>query len=358
MRGDEPLQGGMFSYIMPEQRVPRDHPLRKVRKMVDAALKEMSPLFNRIYADRGRPSIAPEKLLRALVIQMLYSIRSERMLVEQLEYNILFRWFVGLSMDDRVWDVTVFTKNRDRLLKGDVASAFLEEVLKQAHSQGLTSDEHFTVDGTLIEAWAGQKSFKKKNERVNPPDDPGNPTVNFHGEKRTNQTHASTTDPDALLYRKGPGKETKLSYCGHVTMEHRNGLVVAAMLTQATGKAEREAALKMMKRIKRRARVTMAGDKGYNVREFVTALREMNVTPHVAHKKKFNAIDGRTTRHPGYEISQRARKRVEEIFGWMKTVGTLRKTRHKGRPRVGWMFTFAAACYNLVRMKNLTVEAT
>jgi transposase len=362
MRGDDQQQSGMFSYISAEQRVPQNHPLRPVRKMVDEALAEMSPRFTRLYAKRGRPSIAPEKLLRALLLQVLYTIRSERQLMEQLDYNLLYRWFVGLNMDDAMWDVTVFTKNRERLLKGDIARVFLRKVVEQARAQDLLSEEHFTVDGTLIEAWAGQKSFQRKDGPPSSGGDGGsNPTVDFHGEKRGNPTHQSTSDPEALLYKKSRGAESKLSYLGHVLMENRNGLVVDTRLTQATGTAERDAALEMAARIPGGTRrVTLGGDKNYDTRDFVAKLREAAVTPHVAqnqHQRRSSAIDQRTTQHPGYEISQRKRKRVEEIFGWIKTIGGLRKTKHRGRARVGWMFTFAAAAYNLVRMRNLAPTA-
>ena len=365
MRGHDEQQESMFSYISPEKRVPSDHPLRRLRTMVDAALAEMSPQFARLYSRYGRPSIAPEKLLRALLLQVLYSVRSERLLREQLSYNLLFRWFVGLSMDDEVWDATVFTKNRERLLEGEIAEGFFEQVVEQARRQGLLSDEHFTVDGTLVQAWAGQKSFRAKqksaSKQPSSPDDPGNPTVDFHGEKRRNETHASTTDPDARLYKKSAGSEAKLSYLGHVLAENRNGLVVQTRVTQASGTAEREAAVKMITaQTVGGRRVTMGGDKGYDVREFVDDLRGLHVTPHVAQNVKRNggsAIDERTTRHPGYEISQRKRKRVEEVFGWLKTIALLRQTRHRGRERVSWMFTFAAAVYNLVRIRNLTAAA-
>ena len=362
MRGDDKQQSGLFSFISAEQRVPENHPLRAMRKMVDEALAELSPRFAKLYAKKGRPSIAPEKLLRALLLQVLYTIRSERQLMEQMNYNLLFRWFVGLSMDDAIWDVTVFTKNRDRLLKGNIARAFFEKVLSQAQERNLLSEEHFTVDGTLIEAWAGQKSFQSKNTPSGPPPDGGsNPTVNFHGEKRSNQTHQSTTDAEALLYRKSGGSESKLSYLGHVLMENRNGLVMDTRLTQATGTAERDAALDMAARIPGGTRqVTLGGDKNYDTRDFVSKLREAAVTPHVAqnqHARRSSAIDARTTRHEGYAISQRKRKRVEEIFGWIKTIAGLRKTRHRGKHRVAWMFTFAAAAFNLVRMRNLMQAA-
>ncbi|MBF6571815.1 MAG: IS5 family transposase [Candidatus Binataceae bacterium] len=358
MRGVDHQQSGMFSYISAERRVPKDHPLRAIRVMVDEALKESSWRFDAVYASSGRPSIPPEKLLRALLLQMLYTVRSERLLMEQLDYNFLFRWFVGLNIDDPVWDVTVFTKNRERLLVGEVAQGFFNAVVEQANAQGLLSNEHFTVDGTLIEAWAGHKSFKRKgDDRPTPPDDPGNPSVDFHGERRTNATHQSTTDPDARLARKGPGKEARLCYAGHVQMDNRHGLVVNTRLTQASGSAEPTAALAMAAEIVGQGRVTLGADKGYDQKELVRALREYRVTPHVAQKVN-SAIDRRSTRHPGYRLSQRRRKRVEEIFGWLKTVAGLRKTRHRGIARVGWTFTFAAAAYNLVRMRNLLPVVT
>jgi transposase len=358
MRGKDHQQSGMFSYISAEQRVPKDHPLRAIRIMVDAALKESSWRFDAVYASNGRPSIAPEKLVRALLLQVLYTVRSERLLMEQLDYNFLFRWFVGLNIDDPVWDVTVFTKNRERLLVADVAQGFFTAVLDQASAHGLLSNEHFTVDGTLIEAWAGHKSFKRKgDERRTPPDDPGNPSVDFHGERRTNATHQSTTDPEARLARKGPGKEAKLCYAGHVQMDNRHGLVINTRLTQASGSAEAQAALAMATEIGGRHRITLGADKGYDRKDLVRELRAHQVTPHFA-RKIYSAIDRRTTRHAGYAISQVRRKRVEEIFGWFKTVAGLRKTRHRGTDRVGWMFTFAAAAYNLVRMRTLLPIAT
>lgn len=360
MRGDDLQQDAMFSYVSPEQRVPADHPLRPIRRMVDEVLKGLSRRFDKLYASTGRPSVAPEKLLRTLLLQVLYTVRSERLLLEQLDYNLLFRWFVGLNMDDPVWDATVFCKNRERLLKGEVAQAFFEQVLKLARQKNLLSDEHFTVDGTLIEAWAGHKSFQKKEAPAGaPPEDPGNPTMDFHGEKRSNQTHQSKTDPESRLYKKGPGKEAKLSYQGQVLMENRNGLVTGTRLTQATGTAERQAALDMIEQIAGRDghRVTVGADKAYDTQDFVEDLRDLKVTPHVAQntKNRSSAIDGRTTRHAGYAVSQRKRKRVEEIFGWLKTIGLMRKTRHRGLARVGWMFTFTAAAYNLVRIRNLRV---
>jgi transposase len=360
MRGDDLQQGAMFSYLSPEQRVPADHPLRPIRQMVDTVLKRLSPRFEGMYAEGGRPSIAPEKLLRALLLQCLYSVRSERLLMEQLDYNLLFRWFVGLNMDDPIWDFSVFSKNRERLLEAEVSRAFFEEMGELAREKGLLSDEHFTGDGTLIEAWAGQKSFKPRAGAPPPPtdSDAGNPSVDFRGEKRTNDTHASTTDPDARLYKKAKGQEAKLGFLGHVLMENRHGLVVETRLTKATGTAEREAALEMVeaKRKQKSGRLTLGGDKNYDTREQVAALRELQVTPPVAQntgRPGGSAIDGRTTRHSGYTVSQRLRKRVEEIFGWFKTVALLRKTRFRGLARVGWMFTWAAAAYNLVRMRNL-----
>ena len=345
----------MFSYLSPEQRVPADHPLRAIRQITDTVLTQLSRLFSQIYSQVGRRSIAPEKLLRALLLQVLYTVRSERMLMEQLEYNLLFRWFVGLNMDEAVWDVTVFTKNRERLLEADLARQFFQLVVEQARQRNLMSDEHFTVDGTLLEACASLKSFQKVGEEQAPPDDPGNPTVDFHGESRSNKTHESTTDPDALLARKGNGKEAKLSYSGHVLMENHNGLVADVEVLQSHGTAERDAALVMMERLPGDQPVTVGADKNYDTKDFVAESRNLKATPHVAqnNKGRRSAIDGRTTRHAGYLISQRKRKRVEEIFGWMKTVGGMRKLRHRGLHLVGWMFTFAAAAYNLVRIRNL-----
>jgi transposase len=359
MRGDgiEPAPQ-MWSYVPLEQRIPADHPLRPLRAMVDVVLGELSPQFDQLYSKVGRPSIPPEHLLRALLLQVLYSVRSERLLMEQLDYNLLFRWFVGLAMDDRIWDATVFTKNRERLLRGDIARAFFERVRGQAEQRGLLSDEHFTVDGTLIDAWASLKSFQRKDAPPpTPPDDPGNPTVNFHGERRSNATHASTTDSQALLYRKG-GREAKLCYQGHVLMENRHGLAVDGQLTAADGYGERAAALEMIGPVAEHRRVTLGADKAYDIREFVAALRLLQVTPHLAQNttNRASAIDCRTTRHPGYEVSQQKRKRIEEIFGWLKTIGLLRQTRHRGRRRVGWMFVFSLAVYNLVRIRNLTEQ--
>jgi transposase len=355
MRGDDPQSAHMFSYVSPEQRVPADHPLRPIRQLTDAALRAMSPRFTLMYSDVGRPSVPPEKLLRALLLQILYSIRSERQLMEQLDYNLLFRWFVGLNMDDAVWSATTFSKNRDRLLAGDVAQAFFQQVREAADAAGLLSAEHFTVDGTLLEAYASLKSFQPKDGPPDPSDDdPGNPTVNFHGQRRSNQTHQSTTDPDSRLFRKGSGQPARLAYTGNALMENRHGLVVGTCTLPATGTAEREAGLTLLDALPPR-RATVGADKGYNHRAFVEGVRARGKTPHVAAKAAGNAIDRRTTRAPGYEVSQRVRKRIEEVFGWMKTVGLLRKLRHRGLARVDWVFTFTAAAYNLVRIRNLQV---
>lgn len=356
MRGADEQQSQIFSYLSPEARVRKDHPLRAIRVMVDEALAQMSGCFEAMYADVGRPSIAPEKLLRAQLLQMLYSVRSERLLMEEMDYNLLFRWFVGLNADDEVWDATTFTKNRDRLLEADVAKQFLAQVVAQAGAKGLTSDEHFTVDGTLLEAWASVKSFQPKGKKTPPPDDPGNPTVNFHGEKRSNDTHESNTDPESQLARKGPGKEAKLSYSGNLLVENGNGLIVDAEVFQANGTAERDAALVMMEKLPGTKAVTVGGDKGFDTRGFVAECRNLRVTPHVAQnhtRPGGSAIDARTTRHAGYRISQRKRKRIEECFSWLKTVAGLRKVRHRGVCKVDWIFTFACAAYNLVRIRNL-----
>ena len=360
MRGEDRQQQELFSYGSLEERIPADHPLRPIRAMADEALSAMDRRFDQIYGDEGRRSIAPERLLRALLLQMLYSVRSERMLMEQLEYNLLFRWFVGLSANEPVWHPTVFTKNRDRLLEGAVAEEFFSQTVRQARSKKLLSDEHFTVDGTLIEAWAGQKSFQRKDndhDPLNPPppDRGSNPTINWHKEKRSNETHESLTDPEARLYKKARGAEARLAYLGHVLTENRNGLVVDVRTTQATGTAERDAGIGMMSNKPAGKRATLGGDRLYDTRGFVASAREINVTPHVAQNDsgRRSAIDGRTTRHDGYDVSQIKRKRVEEVFGWMKTVALQRKTRFRGLDRVGWMFTLAAAAYNLVRMRNL-----
>jgi transposase len=350
-------QSGMFSYISAERRVPKDHPLRAIRVMVDAALKESSWRFDAVYATSGRPSIPPEKLLRAQLLQMLYSVRSERLLMEEIDYSILFRWFVGLNLDEDVWDATTFTKNRDRLLEGAVAKEFLAQVVERAREAGLVSDEHFSVDGTLLEAWASLKSFQPKEQNASPPpDDPGNPSVDFHGQKRSNDTHESKTDPDAKLARKGPGKEAKLSYSGNLQVENRHGLIVNAEVLEANGRAERDAALAMLEQVPGGGRITVAGDKGFDTADFVAECRHMNVTPHVAQnttRPGGSAIDSRTTRHTSYAISQKRRKRIEECFGWLKDIALLRKLKHRGLFKVGWIFSFAAAAYNLVRLRNL-----
>jgi transposase len=362
MRGIDHQQSHMFSYLSPEARVSKDHPLRAIRSMVDEVLRGLSAQFDGMYAREGRPSIAPEKLLRAQLLQLLYSIRSERLLMEEIDYSILFRWFVGLNLDEEVWDATVFTKNRDRLLEGDVAKQFLALVVEQARAQHLTSEEHFTVDGTLLEAWAGMKSYQRKDGN-NPPadDDPGNPTVNFHGEQRSNRTHQSKTDPEAKMARKGEGKEAKLSYSGNLLVENQNGLIVNAIAWEANGTAERDTALLMLEQIPGNRRVTVGGDKGFDTTDFIAECRHMQVTPHVAQndgRRGGSAIDLRTTRHAGYQISQRKRKRIEECFGWLKTIALLRKVRHRGLCKVDWVFTFACAAYNLVRLRNLLIQST
>lgn len=358
MRGEDPKQEAMFSYVSPEQRVPQDHPLRPVREMVDTILKEMSPRFAGLYSERGRPSIAPERLLRALLLQIFYSVRSERLLMEQLDYNLLFRWFVGMEMDEAVWNHAVFSKNRERLLNEQIAQAFFQRVLRQATPY--LSDEHFTVDGTLLEAWASQKSFRPKDGET----PAGTPReADFHGQRRSNATHQSTTDPDARLYKKSRGTEAKLSYLGHGLMENRNGLLVRTMVTQADGTAERDAALLMTWKTVSKApaarRITLGGDKNYDTGDFVSTLREMRITPHVAQNntRRSSAIDARTTRHTGYAISQQKRKRVEQAFGWMKRIGLLRKIKLRGIEKVSWWFTFVGAAYNLIRLRRLRAEA-
>ena len=354
MRGSDERAGSMFSYVSLEDRVPVDHPLREIRRITDRALERLSPRFDTLYITFGRPSIPPEKLLRALLLQALYTIRSERQLIEQIDYNLLFRWFVGLGVDDAVWAPTTFTKNRDRLLDGDIAAAFFEAILLHADRERLLSDDHFTVDGTLLEAWASHKSFQPHDGE--PPAGGGrSSSEDFRGQRRTNATHRSTTDPDARLYKKARGRAAQLGYLGHVLMEHRSGLIVKTAVTPADGYGEREAALTMLATMPGRHRITLAGDKGYDIRDFVTELRAMQVTPHIAqhmtHRR--SAIDGRTTRHVGYATSQQQRKRVEQGFGWMKTIGGLRKLRHRGGALVQWIFTFTAAAYNIVRMRGL-----
>ena len=356
MRGNDPKQDGMFSYVSPEQRVPAEHPLRPLRKMVDDILKEMSPRFAKLYADRGRPSIPPERLLRALLLQILYTVRSERLLIEQLNYNLLFRWFVGMGMDEVVWNHAVFSKNRERLLNEEVAEVFFQRVLERA--KPYLSDEHFTVDGTLIEAWASQKSFRRK-DGGEPPSGNGR-EVDFHGERRSNETHRSTTDPDARLYRKSKGSEAKMSYLGHALMENRHGLLVDTMVTLADGTAERDAAVLMASQISGVKQVTLGADKNYDTQELVRDLRGMKVTPHVAQNNtnRRSAIDRRTTEHASYAISQKKRKRIEESFGWMKTIGILKKVKLRGLQKVSWLFTFVAAVYNLYRLQRLQAQAT
>jgi transposase len=352
MRGPDEQTSHMFSYLSPEQRVRPDHPLRAIRRMTDQVFATLSPRFTKMYSDIGRPSIPPEQLLRALLLQYLYTIRSERLLMEEIDYSVLFRWFVGLGMDEPIWSPTVFSKNRDRLLRSDVASAFFDAVVAQARTADLLSDEHFTVDGTLLEAWASLKSFRPHDEGPQvPPDDPGNPTVNFHGESRRNDTHQSTTDPDAMLARKGLGKEAKLSYAGHILLDNRHGLVANVCVTAATGTAEREAALMLLAEAAGAASV--GGDKGFDVPSFVAGVRALGVAPHIARKVTGSAIDDRTAREPGYAISQQKRKLIEQVFGWLKTVGGLRKLRHRGGELVDWIVTFAAAAYNLVRLRTL-----
>ena len=393
MRGSDERNEALFSYVNLEDRVPARHPLRLIREIVNVALARLDGAFATLYASEGRPSIAPERLLRAVLIQILFSVRSERQLMEQMQYNLLFRWFVGLGIDDPVWVPTVFSKNRDRLLTTDIARQFLAAILADKAVRPLLSDEHFSVDGTLIQAWASMKSFQPKTAaHTEPPtggdagpgqgggasttepaagggESPGqdgsapaseapatgrNAEVDFHSQKRSNETHASRTDPEARLYRKGPGKEARLCFMGHALMENRTGLVVDACLTQANGHAEREAALALIEpRADRPGRITLGTDKGYDAEDFVNELRSMNVTPHVAAKVTGSAIDGRTTRHEGYVVSQRIRKRIEEVFGWGKTVGPIAQTMLRGTERVGAQFTFAVAGYNLARLPKL-----
>lgn len=363
MRGEDRRTGSLFSYVDLEARVGKDHPLRAIRLLVNEALAALASEFAALYAPIGRPSIPAEKLLRAMLLQAFYSIRSERQLMERLEFDLLFRWFVGLGIDDAVWDHSVFSKNRDRLLEGEIAAKFLNAVLAQPRVKRLLSAEHFSVDGTLIEAWASMKSFKPKDGADEPPAEGGgrNKETDFHGEKRSNETHASTTDPEARLYRKGVGKEAKLCFIGHALMENRHGLFVDACLTPADGHAERIAALHMIEpRADQPRAITLGADKAYDAEDFVNELRAMKVTPHVAQNTsgRTSAIDGRTTRHAGYAISQRIRKRIEEGFGWIKTIAGQEKTRFRGRDRVGWAFTFAAAAYNLARLPKLMATPT
>jgi transposase len=354
MRGADITPTALFSYRTLEERIPRDHPLRPFRRVVDGLLSTMDKELDALYARTGRASIPPERLLRASLIQTLYSIRSERQLVQHIDYNLLYRWFVGLDLDDGVWDHSTFSANRERLLNEAVARAFFDRVLALADWQGLVSDEHFSVDGTLIEAWASMKSFVAKDGSGKPPEDGGrNPTVDFRGEERKNDTHASTTDPEARLYKKSAGDKSRLCHMGHALMENRNGFVVDAETTEANGTAEREAAKVMVERTLRKAGATLGADKNYDVKAFVQAMREKNVTPHVAQRPKGSAIDGRTTRHAGYKTSLKLRKRIEEVFGWAKTVGGLRKTRFVGLRKVKARTVFTFAAYNLVRMSSL-----
>ena len=356
MRGFDQRRDGLFSYVRPESRIPKTHPLRVIRTLADQALKSLDEQFAALYSENGRPSIPPEQLLRALLLQAFYTVRSERQLMEQLNYNLLFRWFVGLSVDDPVWVPTVFSKNRDRLLEGDIAAAFMSAVLNLPQVKGLLSDEHFSVDGTLIKAWASMKSFRRKDGQDEPPAPGRNGERNFKGERRSNETHASSTDPDTRLARKSGGQEAKLGFTGHLLMENRNGLIVDARLTHATGTAEPEAALEMLGELPGSGKKTVGADKNYDTAAFVAASREQGVTPHVAQNitaHRGSNIDGRTTRHEGYRISQVIRKRIEEANGWVKEVGGMAQTKFRGLDRVGWMFTFKAAAYNLVRMPRL-----
>ncbi|MER9316637.1 IS5 family transposase [Mesorhizobium sp. M0659] len=361
MRGRSEGPGSLFSYVPLEKRIPLDHPLRAIRQLCDEVLGRLDGRFEALYSGMGRPSIPPEMLLRATLLQAFFSVRSERQLMEQIDYNLLFRWFVGLPLDAPAWHATVFTHNRDRLLEADVAREFLGELMGLKRVSKLLSSEHFSVDGTLIDAWASMKSFRPKDGSGDPPGPRRNGERNFRKEKRSNQTHASTTDPDARLYRKADGHPSRLCFMGHVLMENRNGLAVDATLTHATGKAEREATLVMLDRRQGKHRITLGADKAYDVMDFVGDLRQRQVTPHIAIQGTVSsagtvrktAIDGRTTRHAGYVISQRIRKRIEEIFGWVKKPGGLAKTKLRGQPRVEAVFTFAVIAYNLVRIPKL-----
>lgn len=358
MRGNNNSTESMFVFLSPESFIPQNHPLRPIRKMVDQALAELHFEFETMYSHTGRPSIPPEKLLKGLLLQAFYTIRSNRLLCEQIGYNVLFRWFLGLSLDAEIWDHSSFSTNQRRLIDTDVARKFLAKIVEQARAKKLLSDEHFSVDGTLIEAWASIKSFQPKDD---PPQAPKgrNEERDFHGKKLKNETHASTTDPAAKVYKKGKGKEAKLSYMGHALMENRNGLIVDAIATPATGTAERDAAAIMVADVAGTKRITVGGDKGYDTKDFVQVLRDNNATPHVAqnNKNRSSAIDGRTTRHEGYKTSIKIRKRIEESFGWIKGIGNLRKTRHRGVEKVDWYFTLTAAAYNLVRMRKLGVAS-
>ena len=359
MRGPDIQQDTLFSTASPESRVPKDHPLRPIRTMADQALADLDADFDALYSAFGRDSIPPEKLLRAQLLMALYTIRSERQLVEQINYNLLFRWFVGFSMDDEVWNHSTFTKNRDRLLGGEIARRFFAQVLGQAERADLLSKEHFSVDGTMIEALASLKSYRPKDEDEPPSGGGRNPTVDFRGQKRSRDTHESKTDKDAYLYRKSDGTTAKLSYLGHILIENRNGLVTDAQVTQATGTAERDAAIAMVEALGGTQRVTLGADKNYDTRDCVDRLRCANATPHVAQNtsNRSSAIDGRTTRHEGYAVSQRFRKRIEECFGWAKTIGGMRKSRFVGREKLDFQFVLTMAAYNLVRMRNLGVAS-
>jgi transposase len=358
MRGEERRQRSMLVVVNLEERIPKEHPLRRIKQMADAALKELSPIFEQMYSPLGRPSIPPERLLKASLLMALYTIRSERMFCQQLDYNLLFRWFLDLELDEPSFDHSSFTANRDRLLEHEIGGDFFRRIVAQAQARGLLSNDHFTVDGTLIEAWASLKSFKRKGQKPGAgPDDPGNPTVNFHGEQRSNATHQSTTDPEALLARKGKGKEAKLCYSANALVENRNSLLIDLQVEPADGLAERRAAVAMAdERLAGSHRITLGGDKGYDTREFVATCRGLNITPHVAQndaRPGGSALDARTTRHPGYAVSQWIRKRIEEAFGWMKTVGGLRKTRYRGRARVQMHAYLVGAAYNLLRIARL-----
>jgi transposase len=355
MRGENTKQSSMLMLMSPESRVPEGHPLRAIKKLADTVLTELSPVFDKMYASVGRPSIPPERLLKSMLLMALYTVRSERQFCEQLDYNLLFRWFLDMDMAGESFDPSTFTKNRDRLVDSDAAGDFFRAVVGQAKVAGLISAEHFTVDGTLIEAWASLKSFKKKgaSQRGGPPDDPGNPSVDFHGETRTNKTHESSTDPDSKLARKGLGKEAKLSYSAHALIENRNGLLIDFQMDEANGTTERDSALDMLDVALSGQRATVGCDKGYDTRDFVEGCRARNVTPHVAQKQKGSAVDARTTRQPGYAISQRFRKRIEEVFGWMKTVGNFRKTRFRGFDRNQLAAYMLGAAYNLLRIARL-----
>jgi transposase len=352
MRGRLDNQVDMLVALTPDQLVPQNHPIRRIKPIVDAALKEMSPTFNRMYADLGRPSIPPEHLLKACLLIALYSIRSERQFCERLQYDLLFKWFLDLNIMDPAFDASTFSKNKERLLEHRVTHEFLGAVIKAARKQRLLSEDHFTVDGTLLEAWASLKSFRPKIDGEQPKSDDDNPSIDFHGEHRTNDSHQSTTDPESRLAKKGKGKEARLCLAGHVLMENRNGLVVDVIVTRATGTAERDTALNMLDHIPGTRRITLGADKGYDTEDFVTECRELNVTPHVA-CRQHTILDKRTTRHPGYQISQRIRKRIEEIWGWMKTVGGGRKLRYKGVARNQLWAEITTAAYNLVRMAKL-----